>query len=87
PGTGVSYPVCPAGTSFTEDTPKHYICLPDSVPNSVAQQSALIDPSKACSIQNTDTCKLNSIICGQSFDSFCRTLCTCLPTGFKCPTH
>ncbi|HUI89319.1 MAG TPA: SUMF1/EgtB/PvdO family nonheme iron enzyme [Anaerolineales bacterium] len=88
PGTGVSYPACPAGTSFTEDTPKHYVCLPDSVPSSVAQQSAEVDPSKACTIQGVvNTCKLNSIICNQTFDAFCPTLCTCLPTGFKCPTH
>jgi formylglycine-generating enzyme required for sulfatase activity len=87
PGTGVSYPACPPGTSFTEDTSKHFVCLPDSIQNSVAQQSAGVDPSKACAIQNTSTCKLNSVICGQSFDAFCPTLCVCLPTGFKCPTH
>ena len=87
PGTGVSYPACPAGTSFTEDVSNHYVCLPDSIPNSVAQQSAAIDPSKACTIQGVNTCKLNSIICNQTFDSFCRTICACLPTGFKCPTH
>jgi formylglycine-generating enzyme required for sulfatase activity len=87
PGTGVSYPACPAGTTFTEDRPKHYVCLPDSVPNTVAQQSAVVDPSKACSIQSVSACKLNSIICDQSFDVFCRTLCTCLPAGFKCPSH
>lgn len=87
PGTGVSYPACPAGTSFTEDKLNHYVCLPDSIPNSVAQQSAVVDPAKACTIQGVNTCKLNSIICNQSFDTFCPTFCSCLPTGFKCPTH
>ena len=87
PGTGVNYPACPAGTSLTEDTPKHYVCLPDSIPNSVEQQSATVDPSKACTIQGVNTCKLNSIICNQTFDSFCPTFCSCLPTGFKCPKH
>ena len=87
PGTGVSYPACPAGLSFTEDTPNHYVCLPDSVPNSVTQQTAVVDPSKACTIQGVNKCKLNSTICAQTFDSFCATFCTCLPTGFKCPTH
>jgi hypothetical protein len=47
----------------------------------------VVDPSKACSIQSVSACKLNSIICDQSFDVFCRTLCTCLPAGFKCPSH
>jgi len=87
PGTGVSYPACPVGTMFTEDTSKHFVCLPDSVPNTVAQQSVTVDPSKACTIQDVNKCKLNSTICAQTFDSFCRTLCSCLPTGFKCPTH
>ncbi|MFZ1041457.1 MAG: SUMF1/EgtB/PvdO family nonheme iron enzyme [Anaerolineales bacterium] len=87
PGTGVSYPACPVGTSFTEDTPKHFVCLPDVVSNSVTQQSVMVDPTKACTIQAVTTCKLNSIICNQTFDSFCRTICSCLPTGFKCPTH
>ena len=87
PGTGVSYPACPAGTSLTEDTPNHYICLPASIPNTVTQQSAAVDPSKACTVQGVNKCKLNSTICAQTFDSFCPTFCTCLPTGFKCPTH
>jgi len=87
PGTGVNYPACPAGSSFTEDAPNHYVCLPDSIPNTVAQQSAAADPSKACTIQGVNKCKLNSSICAQTFDSFCATFCTCLPTGFKCPTH
>jgi sulfatase modifying factor 1 len=87
PGTGVSYPACPAGFSFTEDTPNHYVCLPDSIPNTVVQQSASVDPSKACTIQGVNECKLNSSICAQTFDSFCPTLCICLPTGFKCPKH
>ncbi len=88
PGTGVSYPACPPGTSFTEDTPNHYVCLPNSVQNAVAQQTAALDPTKACAIQqNAPACKLNSIICNETFDQFCPTLCVCLPTGFKCPTH
>ncbi|HUH97099.1 MAG TPA: SUMF1/EgtB/PvdO family nonheme iron enzyme [Anaerolineales bacterium] len=87
PGTGVSYPACPVGSSFTEDTPGHYVCLPDSVPNTVAQQSAVVDPARACTIQGVNQCKLNSIICNQTFDAFCPTTCSCLPTGFKCPTH
>ncbi len=87
PGTGVSYPACPAGLSFTEDVPNHYVCLPDSVPNTVTQQSVVVDPSKACTIQGVNNCKLNSSICNQTFDSFCPTFCICLPTGFKCPTH
>ena len=87
PGTGVSYPACPAGTSFTEDKPNHYVCLPDSIQSTVAQQSVSVDPSKACTIQGVNTCKLNSIICNETFDSFCPTFCSCLPTGFKCPKH
>lgn len=88
PGTGVNYPACPPGTSFTEDKSNHHVCLPDSIPNNVAQVSAAIDPTKACTIQGINsTCKLNTIICAQSFDTFCSTFCTCLPTGFKCPTH
>src|SRR5271157_270636 len=87
PGTGVSYPACPAGLTFTVDVPNHYVCLPDSVPNAVTQQSMVVDPSKACTIQGVNNCKLNSSICNQTFDSFCPTFCICLPTGFKCPTH
>jgi len=86
-GTGINYPACPAGTSFTEISPKHFACLPDSVPSTVTQQSMPIDPSKACTLQGVTACKLNSIICNQTFQSFCPTICSCLPTGFKCPTH
>jgi hypothetical protein len=75
-------PVCPVDTTFTNDGPDHYVCLPTA--------SAVIVPVQMESINPPDcpnTCKLTAVTCSSRNLVFCPNTCSCQSVGIKCPTH
>lgn len=81
-GNVTGKPVCPVGTTFTEDGPDHYVCLPTIDTFEVPSQEESINPPEC-----PNTCKLTSESCSSRNLVFCENTCSCLSVGVKCPTH
>jgi hypothetical protein len=74
------FAVCPVGKVFTETSPDRYSCLPTESVRHVPPQTKAISPP-VCS----DLCELTPEICAVRNLVFCRTTCSCLAVGRKCP--
>ena len=81
-GSITDNPVCPIGTTFTKDSPNHYVCLPSENTLNVPTQVESINPPDC-----PGTCKNSVFTCSQRNLVFCPNTCGCLSVGIKCPTH
>ena len=79
-GNVVDFPICPAGTIFTETERDKYACLPADVAREPPQLTEAINPPVCGNV-----CDLTVELCSIRNLVFCPTTCACLAVGRKCP--
>jgi hypothetical protein len=79
-GDLVDFPVCPAGSVFTELESEKYACLPVEAARKAPELTESVNPP-VCG----DVCDLTVELCSIRNLVFCPTTCACLAVGRKCP--
>ena len=79
-GNVVDFPVCPAGSVFTETVRDAYACIPAREAREAPSLVEQINPPVCGNL-----CELTVEICGIRNLVFCPTTCACLAVGRKCP--
>jgi hypothetical protein len=79
-GNAVHFPVCPAGSVFTETMNDSYACIPAAEARPAPNLVEPINPP-VCG----DLCELTVEICSVRNLIYCPTTCACLAVGRKCP--
>jgi hypothetical protein len=79
-GSIVDFPVCPAGSVFTEISTDAYACLPADESRAAPSLVEPINPPVCGNL-----CELTVELCSVRNLVFCPTTCACLAVGRKCP--
>ena len=89
PGSAGSYPLCSVGSTLTEDSPGHYICLPNaSAPNPPGASAQVLLPAgcnqnQGCNPATDPTCQSGGCPNGGTYS--CTPDPRCTQFGNSCP--